>query len=67
MKGGEHMTIYERLNDETRHKLNAIKPAVHRQPVRSKEKLSEREWREVMGMNRQTYTRRNGAIRSKGR
>ena len=28
-----------------------------------KERLSEREWNEIMGVNRDTYTRRNGAVR----
>ena len=32
---------------------------------KSKEQLSEREWNEIMGVNRDTYTRRNGAVRKR--
>lgn len=48
MEGGEHMTIYDLIDDDTRLALNAKKPVVHRQKVRSKENLSERELRELM-------------------
>ena len=58
------MTIYERLDDETRRKLGAKKPVVHRQK-RNKEKLSKREWEEIMGTNRDTYTRKNGRVKRK--
>jgi hypothetical protein len=35
------------------------------QSPKKKEQLSEKEIKELMGMNMQTYTRRNGALRNK--
>ena len=32
---------------------------------KSSEQLSDREWAELMGVNRQTYTRKNGAVRKR--
>ena len=57
------MTIYERLDDATRKALGA-KP-VHRHSVRSKENLSERDIKELMGVNRDTYKRSNGRVKRK--
>lgn len=59
------MTIYERLDDATRKALNAKKPVVHRQPNKHKEKLSERELKELMGCNRDTYKKVNGKVKRK--
>lgn len=39
------------------------KPA--EKPVKREEKLSEKDWRELMGCNRDRYERRNGKIRRK--
>ena len=58
------MTIYERLDDETRKALGAKKPVVHR-PKRNKEKLSKRDWEEIMGTKRDTYKRSNGRVKRK--
>ena len=57
------MTIYERLDDETRKALDAKKP-VHRSK-RNKEKLSRREWEDVMGVSRDTYKKVNGKVKRK--
>ncbi|MEK5081159.1 hypothetical protein MKX73_19730 [Solibacillus sp. FSL W7-1436] len=53
------MTIYDLLDDDTRDKLNAV----HRPKV--KEKLSERELKELMGCNRQIHKRVNGKVKRK--
>ena len=48
--------------------LQQKKLVVHDPPERKqkpKEKLSRTEWEEIMGLRRQTYTRKNGAIRAK--
>ena len=48
------MTIYERLDDETRRKLNAKEPVVHRHQKKSKEELSRRSYvnkKLQMGLN----------------
>lgn len=54
------MTIYDLIDDDTRDKLNAV----HR-PKKNKEKLSERELRELMGCNRQIHKRVNGKVKRK--
>ena len=59
------MTIYDLIDDDTRLALNAKKPVVHRQTVRSKENLSEREWKELMGCNRDRYHKVNGKVKRK--
>ena len=53
------MTIYDLLDDDTRDKLNAV----HR--PKNKEKLSERELKELMGCNRQIHKRVNGKVKRK--
>jgi len=58
---GEHMTIYERLDDETKRKLNAV----HRPQKKDKRKYSERDIKELMGVNRDTYKRSNGRVKRK--
>ena len=55
------MTIYERLDDDTRQALGA-KP-VHRPKRKVNTNYSEREWRELMNMNRDIYTRKNGRVK----
>jgi len=57
------LTIYERLDDATRKALGA-KP-VHRHSVRSKENLSERDIKELTGVNRDTYKRSKGRVKRK--
>lgn len=64
VEGGEHMTIYDLIDDETRRKLNAKKPVVHR-PKRNKEQLSTCEWENIMGKNRDIYKRVNGKVKRK--
>lgn len=60
-----HMTIYDLIDDATRQKLNAKKPVVHRQSNKHKEKLSERELKELMGTNRQIHKKVNGKVKRK--
>ena len=55
------LTIYERLDDATRKALGAKEP-VHR-PKRDNTNYSEREWCELMNMNRDIYTRKNGRVK----
>lgn len=55
------MTIYDLIDDDTRDKLNAV----HRPKVRSNENLSEREWKELMGCNRDRYHKVNGKVKRK--
>ncbi|MER2039978.1 MAG: hypothetical protein ABS944_17680 [Solibacillus sp.] len=54
------MTIYDLIDDDTRDKLNAV----HR-PKKNNEKLSEREWKELMGCNRDRYHKVNGKVKRK--
>lgn len=58
------MTIYDLLDDDTRRQLNAKKPVVHR-PKRNKEKLSDADLRELMGIGRDTYKRSNGRVKQR--
>ena len=60
LKGGEHMEIYNLIDDDTRDKLNAV----HR-PKKNKEKLSKRDLEELMGTHRDTYKRVNGKVKRK--
>lgn len=59
------MTIYERLDDATRKALGANKPVVHRPKQSHKEKLSDADLRELMGVNRDRYKRVNGKVKRK--
>ena len=65
IKGGEHMTIYDLIDDDTRQLLNAKKPVVHRQSNKRKEKLSRRDVEELMGCNRDRYHKVNGKVKRK--
>jgi hypothetical protein len=49
------MKFAEHLKEEDKNKLNKLKP----------KKLSDRDLRELMGINRDTYKRNRGAIRRK--
>ncbi|RHW38712.1 hypothetical protein D1B33_07515 [Lysinibacillus yapensis] len=42
-----------------------VHPKTNKPKKRKQERLSERDWLEIMGTNRDTYTRKNGAIRRK--
>lgn len=55
MRGDAVVTIEERLSKEQKQRIEKWK----------KEKLSKRDIEELMGANRQTYTRKNGAVRNK--
>lgn len=48
------MKFKDGLDPQVIQKLNDIK---------LQEKLTTKEWRELMGMNRDIYTRKNGAVR----
>ncbi|TYS14285.1 hypothetical protein FZC78_19215 [Rossellomorea vietnamensis] len=58
MKFADHLSRKEiqKFNQLRRKKHNA-------KPIKVQEQLSRREWEEVMGTNRDTYKRHNGAIR----
>jgi hypothetical protein len=52
------MRIEDHLSDEQKQKLNKVKSP-------KKEKLSTKDIEELMGTRRDTYERRNGAVRRK--
>lgn len=54
------LKIHDHLNDETKRKLNDV----HRDN-KKKEKLSEYDLKELMGMNRDKYHRVKGKVRRK--
>ena len=53
------------LQDEMKEKKLAVNNPTPQKRKKSKENYTHREWEEIMGQFRQTYTRKNGAIRSK--
>jgi hypothetical protein len=57
------MKLSDQLNKDTKDRLKKMKRRVSNDPLQ--EKLSERELKDLMGMNRDTYVRRGGAIRRK--
>lgn len=65
------MRIYDLLSDSERSQLTKLSSGVNHHPKRKErsrrlnERLSDRDIKELMGTNRQTYTRRNGAVRNK--
>jgi hypothetical protein len=68
------MKLADLLSKDEKNKLNNIKspkrkrkkkPPSKQQPVKKEENLSRRDIEELMGIKRDTYTRRNGAIRRK--
>lgn len=59
------MTIYERLDDETRKALGAKKPVVYRPKSKHTEQLSKRDIEELMGVRRDTYKKVNGKVKRK--
>jgi hypothetical protein len=69
---GEAMRLGDQLTKEQKQQLNKMvqsKPRKGKSPdkpkPKKKEDLSLRDIQELMGMNRDTYTRRNGAVRRK--
>lgn len=55
------MKLEDHLSKESKQTLNKVKS-----PKKKKKRKPEKvNWEEIMGMNRDTYTRRNGAIRRK--
>ncbi|MCM3763458.1 hypothetical protein [Neobacillus niacini] len=52
------MKIEDRLSNEQKQQLNNIKSP-------KKKKQEKVNWPEIMGMNRDIYTRKNGAVRRK--
>jgi hypothetical protein len=53
------MKIADHLSKEQKEKLNNVKSP------KKKRKQEHVNWIEIMGMNRDTYTRKNGAVRRK--
>lgn len=60
------MKIEHLVSDEVKEKLNyKVKTTKKRRQKRNKEKLSQREIEELMGINRDIYVRKGGAMRRK--
>jgi hypothetical protein len=60
------MRIADHLSKEQKQRLNKIAaPNKNRKHKKKVEQLSRRDWEDIMGVNRDTYTRRNGAVRRK--
>lgn len=58
------MRIYHLIDDETKRKLNAM--PVKAPPKQKKQrKFSRYELQELMGVNRDTYKRKNGRVKRK--
>jgi hypothetical protein len=57
-KEGVEMKLADHLSDKQKQQLEQKKS-----PKKKKEEMVN--WKEIMGMNRDTYTRRNGAVRRK--
>jgi len=51
------VTVEDRLSKEQKQQLKKKR--------KEKEQLSFKDWQEIMGVNRDTYTRKNGAVRRK--
>jgi hypothetical protein len=60
------MKIEQLIDDEIKKQLSyKAKPVKKRQQKRNKEKLSQRDIEELMGINRDIYVRKGGALRRK--
>lgn len=60
------MQIRDYLTKEQKQQLNKIKTSPQKKKKRKrKENLSFNDWQEIMGVSRDIYTRRNGAVRRK--
>lgn len=60
------MRLGDQLSKEQKQQLNKMAVSNKKQSHKKKtEQLSQRDWEELMGMNRDTYIRRNGAVRRK--
>jgi hypothetical protein len=60
------MRFEDHLSREQRQQLNKMRPKpAKRKSKRKQEHLSRREWEDIMGVHRDTYERRNGAVRRK--
>jgi hypothetical protein len=56
------MKLEDHLSKESKQTLNKVKSPKKKKKKRKPEKVN---WEEIMGMNRDIYTRKNGAIRRK--
>ncbi|MDN4525335.1 hypothetical protein [Fictibacillus fluitans] len=59
------MKLYDRLSAEQKRKLNNIKRPDKKKRKKKNKGFSERDLKDLMGVNRDTYKRVNGAIRKK--
>ena len=60
------MKIEQLIDDEIKKQLSyKAKPVKKRQQKRNKEKLTQRDIEDLMGINRDIYVRRSGALRRK--
>jgi hypothetical protein len=58
------MKIADHLSKDTKQKLNKVK-SPKKKRKKKQEHLSFRDWEDIMGTRRDTYERRNGAVRRK--
>ena len=65
------MRIYDLLSSDSRRNAESVFGNINlhsdtnKRSKRNYERLSEKDSKELMGVNRQTYTRRNGRVRRK--
>ncbi|PLR93203.1 hypothetical protein [Bacillus sp. T33-2] len=59
------MKLVDHLTREQKQKLNQLKAAGNKTPSAWKNEhgLTRKDWEEIMGLNRDTYVRRYGAVR----
>jgi hypothetical protein len=58
------MRIADHLSEKEKQQLKKVK-SPKKKSKKKKENLSFKDWEEIMGMNRDTYERKNGAVRRK--
>lgn len=60
------MKIADRIPKEQKQQLEKLKsPKKKKRKKKKKENLSFKDWQDIMGMNRDIYSRHNGAMRRK--
>jgi predicted DNA-binding antitoxin AbrB/MazE fold protein len=60
---GEDVRIVVHLSKEQREQLDNLKSPGNKIKKKCERRLRRRDWEEIMVLNMDTYTRRNGAIR----
>ncbi|SMQ75930.1 hypothetical protein SAMN05444673_2572 [Bacillus sp. OV166] len=59
------MRIADHLSKEQKQQLNKMRSSPKKKSRKKEEHLSQKDWEVLMGMNRDTYKRVNGAVRRK--